>query len=323
MTTRALVTGAAGFIGSHLALRLARDGVSVRVLDDVSTGRETNIALLEAAGIELIRGSVRDPDACATAASGVDAVYHLGAMGSVPRSVADPRGTFAINVEGTQNVLLAARDAGARRVVFASSSSIYGDDPVLPRREDRPPHPCSPYAAQKLAGEGLCRGFFKSYGLETVALRFFNVYGPRQDPGATYAAVIPLWARAVLRGERPVVHGDGLQTRDFTYVDNVVEACLAAARSEQAPGLVLNVGGGGRITLLDLLAAIGEAAGKPVEGPDHTPEREGDVRHSQADVAAARDALGELPWIDLGEGLARTVAWHREQLALEDRRDPA
>ena len=310
-----LVTGAAGFIGSHLARRLARDGARVRALDDLSTGRAANEQALREAGVQVVAGDVRDADAVARAAAGVEVVYHLAALGSVPRSVAEPRLTHAVNVGGTLEVLLAARDAGCRRVVFASSSSVYGDDPIQPRREDRAPAPMSPYAAQKLAGEGYCRAFNESYGLQAVALRFFNVFGPGQDPEATYAACIPLFVRAALRGEPATVYGDGEQTRDFTYVDNVVESCLAAGRVADAAGGVFNVGGGERVTLLALLAMIADAVGGEVPAPVHQPARAGDVRHSQADVTRARATLGALPWIDLPEGLARTVAWHRSELS--------
>ena len=302
-----LVTGGAGFIGSNLVHDLVRDGHAVRVLDNLATGRWEN---LDGAGdVELVHGDVRDPDAVAKAMAGVEVAYHLAALPSVQRSVGDPRASHAVNVDGTLNVLLAARDAGVRRVVYASSSSVYGDTPELPKHEGMPCTPRSPYAASKLAGEAYCRAFAAVYPLETVALRFFNVFGPRQDPASPYAAVIPRFVTRALAGQPPEVRGDGRQTRDFTYVANAVRALrLAAVAGRAASGQAVNVGCGERTSLLDLLALIGELLGRRVEAV-FAPPRPGDVRDSQASVDLARELLGYEPAVRLREGLAATVEW--------------
>lgn len=307
-----LVTGGAGFIGSHLAERLARDGRRVRVLDDLSTGGRDNLDVLSPLGVEFIEADIRDGRACQLACEGMDVVFHQAALASVPRSVAEPVLTHEVNVGGTLNVLLAARDAGCRRVVMASSSAVYGEDPNLPRLESARPQPLSPYAAQKLAAETYGQVFWHSYGFETVALRYFNVFGPRQDPASQYAAAIPLFMKACLGDERPVIFGDGLQSRDFTYVANVVEANLAAAVAPGAPGLALNVGAGGRITILDLVRQIAGLTGRPGLEPRFEPARAGDVRHSQADLTGCREALGDLPLVSLKEGLEETLRWLTE-----------
>jgi UDP-glucose 4-epimerase len=302
-----LVTGGAGFIGSHLVHRLVRDGYHVRVLDNFMSGREQNIAGI-AADVELIRGDLRDLSVVARATQGVEVVFHQGALGSVPRSVRDPLTTHEVNVTGTLNVLLAARDAGVRRVVFASSSSIYGDTPALPKREDMAPRPLSPYALSKLAAEQYINVFHHSYGLEGVSLRYFNIFGPRQDPNSEYAAVIPRFIRALLDGRRPVIFGDGLQSRDFTYVDNVVEANLLASSATGVAGRVFNIGCGGRYTLLDLLGKLKGIMGVEAE-PVHETPRTGEVRESQASIDAARQGLGYAVSVGFEEGLQQTVEW--------------
>jgi UDP-glucose 4-epimerase len=302
---RALVTGGAGFIGSHLVDALLERGWAVRVIDDFSSGREGN---LRAAGerVDLVRGDLADPDAIARAVAGVEVVFHQGAIPSVPRSVADPVRTNRTNVDGTLAVLESARHAGVRRLVYAASSSAYGDSEILPKTESMPAKPRSPYALQKYAGEVYCLLYHELYGLETVALRYFNVFGPRQDPRSAYAAVVPAFARSCLRGEPPEIHGDGEQTRDFTYVLDAVRANLAAADAPKAAGHVINVAGGRRTSLNQLLALIQAAAGSRVV-PRHVAARPGDVRHSLADVRRARDLLDWEPELPLEEGLRRTV----------------
>jgi UDP-glucose 4-epimerase len=305
-----LVTGGGGFIGSHLVDRLLELGHAVRVLDNFSTGHRANLRRT-LADIELIEGDLRDPDTVRRAIQGVEIVLHQGALPSVPRSVNDPRTTNAVNVEGTLNVLLAARDAGVRRVVVASSSSVYGDTPTLPKVESMPPTPRSPYAISKLAAEQYTCAFSTLYGLETVALRYFNVFGPRQDPTSQYAGVIALFCTAALQGRAYTVQGDGLQSRDFTYVENAVQANLLAATAPDVAGQVFNIACGERITLRDMIAILNRLAGRdlPVE---YGPPRAGDVRHSLADIGRAKQLLGYAPTIDVAEGLARTFAWYRE-----------
>ena len=301
----ALVTGGAGFVGSHLVDGLLAAGWSVRVLDDFSSGREANLAHA-LARIELIRGDLADPDTAARAVLGADVVFHEGAVPSVPRSVAEPVRTNRANVDGTLNVLECARQAGVRRLVFAASSSAYGDTEVLPKIETMPPNPRSPYALQKFAGEVYCRLYHELYGLETVALRYFNVFGPRQDPKSEYAAVVPRFATACLRGEPARINGDGEQSRDFTFVADTVRANLLAADAPKAPGHVINVAGGRRISLNELLATLQRITGTNVPAV-HGPARVGDVRHSLADLGRARDLLGFEPAIELEAGLRSTV----------------
>jgi len=304
---RYLVTGGAGFIGSHLVEHLVQGGHDVVVLDDFSTGRRENLAPL-ADRITLIEGSVTDARACARSMEAVDYVLHQAALGSVPRSVADPVTTHAANVTGTLNVLVAARDAGVKRLVYASSSSAYGDTTELPKREDMMPLPRSPYAVSKLGGECYCRAFHASYGLETVALRYFNVFGPRQDPRSRYAAVIAIFIAAALRGEPPTIDGDGGQTRDFTYVDNVVRAnMLALTAPDEALGRVFNVGCGHRISINWLWQEIRRITGAQVE-VRHGPPRGGDVRDSLASLDQTQRVLDYHPTVGLNEGLQRTVA---------------
>ncbi|HEY3397737.1 MAG TPA: SDR family oxidoreductase [Armatimonadota bacterium] len=306
-----LITGGAGFIGSNLAEELVRRGESVRVLDSFATGRRENLAELEGR-LELVEADLRDPAAIAPAFAGVDYVLHLGAVPSVPRSVADPVTTTSANVNGTLNMLLAARDAGVRRVVFASSSSVYGSDPTLPKRETARPQPISPYAASKLAGEAYCAAFTHCYGLETVALRYFNVFGPRQDPHSQYAAVIPAFVTALLAGRRPVIFGDGEQSRDFSFVANVVHANLCAVRATGGAGAAFNIACGERCTLNELVTLLNECLGTDLE-PEYAPARVGDARHSLADLTAAREVLGYEPQVSFLEGLRRTVEWYRSR----------
>src|SRR2546421_10492681 len=296
---RYLVTGGAGFIGSHIAEALLDQGESVRVLDNLATGRETNLAALRGRA-QIIRGDLRNFEALKAAVEGVEVVFHQGALASVPRSIADPVTSLETNINGTQNVLLAARDAGVRRVVYASSSSVYGDAPTSPKHEDMPTNPMSPYAVQKLAGELLCGVFTRIYKLETVTLRYFNVFGPRQDPASEYAAVIPRFLRALIEERRPIVFGDGEQTRDFTYIANVVQANLLAAISPAAVGYAMNIGCGKQVSLNMALHIAGELLGTRVEAEYREP-RQGDVRASLADISCAQRLLGYNPTIGFQE----------------------
>jgi nucleoside-diphosphate-sugar epimerase len=303
-----LVTGGAGFIGSNLVGALAGDGHPVRVLDDLSTGRKENLDGV-AGNVEVVLGDVRDRALVRGALDGVEVVFHLAALPSVARSVADPRASHEVNVDGTLNVLLAAGDAGVRRLVYASSSSVYGDTPVLPKHEEMPVSPRSPYAAAKLAGEAYCRAFIHVYPLETVCLRFFNVFGPRQDPASQYAAVVPRFVTRMLAGRPAEVTGDGRQTRDFTFVANAVEACrLAASAGPEAVGQAMNVGCADRISVLDLVGLINDLLGQRLD-PVFTPARPGDVRDSQASTDKAKRLIGYRPLVPVREGLAATVRW--------------
>jgi UDP-glucose 4-epimerase len=303
-----LVTGGAGFIGSNLVAALAADDTRVRVLDDISTGSMANLRDV-ADDVEVMVGDIRAPDQVRRAMDGVDTIYHLAALPRVARSVADPFGTHLVNVNGTLNVLVAARDTGVRRVVFASSSSVYGDTPTLPKHEDMAPWPQSPYAASKLAGEGYCRAFSNVYGVEAVSLRFFNVFGPRQDPTGEYATAVPRFISRLLAGEPPTIFGDGKQSRDFTHIDNVVRACrLAADTTPDVAGEAINVGCGDRTSLLELIGLMNDIIGTSIE-PEFADPRPGDVRDTEASIDKARDLLGYAPEVDLREGLERTVAW--------------
>ncbi|WP_408897264.1 SDR family oxidoreductase [Nocardioides sp. R1-1] len=307
MSTNYLVTGGAGFIGSHLVETLVRQGDRVRVLDDLSSGHLANLRAVQD-DVEVVVGDIRDRDLVARAMDGVEVVLHQAALASVPASVADPVGSTEVNVMGTATVLAAAQRAGVRRFVQASSSAVYGDAPVLPKRVEMRPEPRSPYAVAKLAAETLGQAFHASYGLETVALRYFNVFGPRQDPHSAYAAVIPLFVAAVRDGRPVTVHGDGLQSRDFIYVENVVRANLLAASTDAAVGgSVFNVATGTSVTLLEMLEAVCEIVGRPA-GIEHHPARVGDVRHSAAECGPLRETLGWEPTVDLREGLRRTIA---------------
>jgi len=312
-TARYLVTGGAGFIGSHIAEALLDQGESVRVLDNLATGRETNLAALQGRA-QLIRGDLRNLEAVRAAVEGVEVVFHQGALASVPRSIADPVTSLEININGTQNVLQAAQDAGVRRVVYASSSSIYGNTPTLPKHEQMQPHPVSPYGIHKLTGELLCEVFTSIYGLETVALRYFNVFGPRQDPTSEYAAVIPRFLTALIHKRRPIVFGDGEQTRDFTYIANVVQANLLAATSRAAVGYAMNIGCGEQVSLNTVLHLAGELLGVTPDVEYREP-RPGDVRDSLADISLAQLLLGYKPIIGFGEGLALTLDRLRKDVA--------
>ncbi|MBN1421158.1 MAG: SDR family oxidoreductase [Planctomycetes bacterium] len=307
--TRYLITGGAGFIGSAIAERLVRDGHRVRVLDDFSTGMEERLVPI-ADDVEIVRGDVRDRDAVERCLRGVEVVFHEAALPSVARSVEDPLTSHDVNVNGTLTLLDAARRAGVRRLVYAASSSAYGDSAVLPKKESQPAAPLSPYAVGKLTGEYYCRIWWTLFGLPTVSLRYFNVFGPRQDPRSEYAAVIPRFVTAALSGRAAQVFGDGEQTRDFTFVDNVVDANLLAAQATGAEGGVFNIACGERISLNRLLREIGEITGKPVQA-EYGPPRPGDVMHSLADISRARDILGFEPRVSVREGLDRTVAWFR------------
>ena len=308
-----LVTGGAGFIGSHLAARLAERGDAVRVFDNKSTGSSENLKDL-GQGIELIEGDIRDPEALERAVRGVECVFHLAALPSVQRSVEFPLDSEAVNAMGTLQVLEAAKAEGVRRVIYSSSSSVYGDTATLPKHEEQPPNPLSPYALSKLSGEWYCRIYYDLHGLETVALRYFNVFGPRQDPGSDYAAVIPRFIDAHLGGRRPMVFGDGEQTRDFTFVSNAVDANLRAAAAEKAPGRTFNVACGTRTSLNELLALLREITGSSVEA-DYGAARPGDVRDSQADISLAREILGYEPAVGLTNGLRTTVEWFQQSAA--------
>jgi len=303
-----LVTGGAGFIGSHLTEELVRRGHSVRVADSLITGKRQNIAHIP--GVEFLEGDLADMAFAARAVSRVDYVLHQAAIPSVPRSVKDPITSNRANIDASINVLVAARDAGVKRLVYAGSSSAYGDTPTLPKREDMPTNPLSPYALQKLVAEQYCQMFTRLYGFQTVTIRYFNVFGPRQDPGSPYSGVISLFSTALLDGRRPVIYGDGEQTRDFTYVANVVDGVLRACDAPDAAGEVINVATGGRISLNALLASMNRTLGTNVEAV-YEKSRVGDVRDSQADISKAKRILGYTPIVALEEGIAKTLEWCR------------
>jgi len=307
-----LVTGGAGFIGSHLVERLLADGARVRVLDNFSTGTRANLPFARAAGrrLEVIRGDIRNRAVVERAARGVRVIFHQAAMRSVPRSVKDPLGANENNVTGTLNVLEAARRGRVARVVYASSSSVYGDRPDLPKREEQPAAPISPYAVSKAAGEQYAVVWTRLYGVETIGLRYFNVFGPRQDPKSEYAAVIPRFILWGLRGKPLVVHGDGAQSRDFTYIDNVVEANLLAARAASVGGEVFNVGCGDRVSLLEIITKLEAILGRRLRRK-HGPPRPGDVPHTLADVSKGKRLLGYSPLVSFDDGLQRTVEYFK------------
>lgn len=304
---KCLVTGGAGFIGSNLVHTLVNEGFEVRVLDNFSTGKFENIETV-IKKIDLMVGDVRRKEDVVRAVNGVDLVFHQAALPSVPRSVADPYTTNSVNTEGTLNVFLAARDSGVKRVVYASSSSVYGNSEKLPKDEDMPPKPMSPYAASKLAKEVYGRIFYELYGLETVGLRYFNVFGPRQNPASQYAAVIPKFITALLKGNSPTVYGDGEQSRDFTFVSDVVKGNLLAAKAPGAPGDVFNIAYGVRTTLNQLLNLLKKITGNNIDAV-YTDFRPGDVKHSLAAIKKAQSVLGYSPEISLETGLRQTVAW--------------
>jgi nucleoside-diphosphate-sugar epimerase len=301
-----LVTGGAGFIGSHLVEALLKRGDQVRVVDNLSTGKRENLP----AGVDFIEGDLADDGVAVRAVVGCDYVLHQAAIPSVPRSVKDPLGTHRANVDGTMQLLVASRDAGVKRLVFAGSSSTYGNSAVLPKREDMRPSPITPYALQKYIGEQYCQLFTSLYGLETVTTRYFNVFGPRQAPDSPYSGVISLFIKALLAGQSPLIHGDGRQTRDFTYVANVVDGVLRAATAEGVSGEVINVATGGRISLLELGRAVQLILGSDT-GPTFDAPRQGDVKDSQADIFKARKMLGYDPTVPFEDGLRQTVAWFK------------
>lgn len=311
---RYLITGGAGFIGSHLVERLVRDGAEVTVLDDLSTGRREHLRAVRDR-IRFIRGNAARLEACRRAMQGVDYVLHQAAVTSVPKSTRNPVVAHQVNVTGTLNILLAAQESKVRRVVFAGSTAAYGDAAELPTHEALLPRPLSAYAASKLAGEAYCQAFWRTHGLETVVLRYFNIFGPRQNLESQYGAVVPLFIAAALRGEPPVIFGDGGQTRDFTFVANVVEANLLAchAPTERAAGEVFNIGYGTATSIQELWQQVAEHVGVEIE-PLYDAPRAGDVRHSVASIARARDQLGYVPRVNLEEGLRRTVAYFRERV---------
>lgn len=307
-----LVTGGAGFIGSHLVERLVKDGHAVRVLDNFATGKRDNLAPF-LSKIDLLEGDLRNPDDCRRACRDIEIVYHEGAVPSVPKSVEDPVTSHQANVDGTFNILMAARDAKCRRLIYAASSSAYGDLPELPKRESVCPQPLSPYAVNKLAGEYYLLAFYRCFGLQTLSLRYFNVFGPRQDPKSQYAAAIPAFVSAILAGESPTIYGDGEQTRDFTYIDNVVHANMLAAQAAKTEGQVVNIACGQRVTVNQIIAQINQLLGKNVPSK-HVAERPGDIKHSLADIALARKIIGFEPLITFEEGLRRAIDWYRHNL---------
>jgi len=304
-----LVTGGAGFIGSHIVDELVRRGEPVRVLDNFSTGKRENLQ----SAIEVIEGDIRDLDTVRRATRGVDYLLHQAALPSVPRSVTDPLTAHEVNVTGTLNVLISAREANVKRVVYASSSSVYGDSPTLPKHEDMPTNPLSPYAVSKLAGENYCGAFHQVYGLPTVALRYFNVFGPRQDPTSQYSAVIPKFIASLLSDEPPTIYGDGTQSRDFTYVANVVYANLLACERDEAVGQVINVAYGERYTLLALYQELLDLTERKLKLV-FAPARAGDVKHSQAAIDKAIQMLGYAPKVGWRDGLRQTVEWYAHKV---------
>jgi UDP-glucose 4-epimerase len=308
-----LVTGGAGFIGSNIVEELVRLGHSVRVLDNFSTGKRENIKpFLEQ--IDLLEGDIRDEEICRQAVKDIDYVLHQAAMPSVPRSLAEPVNTSEVNIMGTVKLLTASAKAGVRRFVYAASSSAYGDQSLPVKNEILLPRPLSPYAAAKLAGEYFCHAYSCSMGLEAVGLRYFNVFGPRQDPKSPYSAVIPLFITAIMEDRRPTIYGNGLQTRDFTFVANNVQAnILAATTDKPVSGKIINIACGTSFSLIDLLKAVNHALGKNIE-PIFAPARKGDVKHSLADISLAREMLGYEVDVDFNEGIRRTVAWYKSEL---------
>ena len=303
-----LVTGGAGFIGSHLVERLCSAGASIRVLDNLSTGKRDNLRpFLDK--IEMIEGNIADPQVCARACRDVQFVLHEAALPSVPKSVADPAGSHRSNVEGTFNMLVAAREAGVRRFIYAASSSAYGETELLPKVESIPPQPLSPYAVQKLTGEYYCSVFARCYGLQTLSIRYFNVFGPRQDPKSQYAAAIPAFITAIMSGVPPTVYGDGEQTRDFTYVQNVIEANLLAVKAAEARGEVINVACGEHVTVNEVIREINQTLGKDNK-PEYVPPRPGDIKDSWADITLAGQVIGYRPTVSFAAGLRRTIDWY-------------
>ncbi len=307
----ALVTGGAGFIGSHIASALVSRGARVRVIDDLSTGYLENLAEIKG-DIDFIKASAADENALRRGVEDAELVFHEAAIPSVPRSVLDPRPTHVASVDSTLSLLIVAREKQVRRIIYAASSSAYGDQPTLPKREDMSPDPLSPYAVAKLVGEYYCQVFTRVYNLETISLRYFNVFGPRQDPTSPYSGVISRFISAMLSDQRPVIYGDGEQSRDFTYIDNVVEANLQAAQTSKGIGTVINVANANRITLNQLLLEIQDLTGKTGLEVEYQETRTGDVRHSLADISRARNFLGFEPRVGLREGLQLTIDWWKQ-----------
>jgi nucleoside-diphosphate-sugar epimerase len=308
-----LITGGAGFIGSNMVRFLLEKGQKVRVLDNFETGRRENLA--EVTGrIELIEGDIRDMDTVRRAAAGAEVVYHLAALGSVPRSVKDPATSHDVNVNGIVNMLIAARDAKARRFIFSSSSSVYGQSKVLPQHEGLPLVPISPYGATKVAGEIYCKAFYETYGLQTISLRYYNVFGPRQDPTSQYAAAIPLFVSALLRDKAPTIFDDGQQSRGFTYIDNVTEANWLAANMKEAHGEAVNISTKSAVTVNTVVNVIRKLMGKENIKPVYAPPRPGDIKHSLADITRAKEVIGYEPFISFEEGITKAIDWYRENL---------
>jgi UDP-glucose 4-epimerase len=310
---RFLVTGGAGFIGSNICRRLVTEGCFVRVVDNLLTGKRSNLASI-IDKIEFVEADMGVPEVARSVIKGIDVILHEGALPSVPRSVDDPALTHQHCVDATFALLLAARDAGVKRFVYAASSAAYGDTPTLPKVETMAPNPLSPYAVGKLVGEYYCSVFSKVFGLETIALRYFNVFGPQQDPASQYAAAIPAFVTAILRNQPPTIYGDGEQSRDFTYVDNVVQANLLAARAKQTHGEVVNIACGEAVTVNAIIGMINQLLGKNVK-PIYAPARAGDVKHSLADITAARKLIGFEPVLLFREGLEKSIDWYRRNLA--------
>lgn len=307
-----LVTGGAGFIGSNIVDRLVELGHVVRVLDDFSSGHRANLDQV-ADRIDLVEGTIYDVETCRAACRDIEIVLHQAAVPSVPKSMADPVTSHRANVDGIFNMLLASRDAGVRRFVMAASSSSYGETPELPKRETMPVCPISPYGANKAIGEIYCYAFYKSFGLQTVALRYFNVFGPRQDPNSQYAAAIPAFLACLLKGEPPTVYGDGEQSRDFSHVENIIQANLKAAEVAETHGEVLNIACGAQVTVNEVIHMMNDLIGTSIE-PIYEPERPGDIKHSWADVSLAREVIGFEPVVQFREGLERAFQWYKENL---------
>ncbi|MCK5563849.1 MAG: SDR family oxidoreductase [Planctomycetes bacterium] len=307
-----LVTGGAGFIGSNMIRFLLDKGETVRVLDNFETGKHENLEEIKA-DIEIIEGDIRDEAVVAKAVKGVDVVYHLAALGSVPRSIDDPKTTHEVNVDGTFNVLEACRAAGVRRLVFASSSAIYGECPVLPQHEELPIAPISPYGATKAIAEIYFRAYYQTYKFETVCLRYYNVFGPRQDPNSQYAAAIPLFVSALMRDQQPGIFDDGEQSRGFTYIDNVMNANWLAANAKETHGEALNISTKDAVTVNTVVSTIAELLGKDI-APKYLPPRFGDIKHSLADVSRAKEVIGYEPLVTFDEGIRKAIDWYKENL---------
>jgi len=311
--SKVLITGGAGFIGSNLTEALLQRGHSVRVLDDFSTGKRENLMFDQAhPSLQIIEGDLRDLSTCQKAVQGMEYVFHEGALPSVQRSVEDPETSNAINVGGTLNILLAAREKGVKRVMYAASSSVYGDTPTLPKHEEMPPNPLSPYALQKYTGEQYCRLFYQLYGLETISLRYFNIFGPKQDPNSLYSAVIPKFIGALLQGHSPIIFGDGEQSRDFTYIENVVQANLLAMSTDHLHGETINIACGKRISLNQLVSVLKEILGSK-QSPIYREPRIGDVKHSLADIHRGKEIINYEPKVGIEAGLRKTVDFFRGQ----------